>query len=98
MIEKDESKHFYNDIPRENSDFLLMDKYHDLQFDVKHEAAGIISFEDGNHIRLVFLGPIALFSKYTLSNSNGKKENIKHSQIACVMYKILKSSKGSDDL
>ena len=54
---------------------------------------------DGNNIRLVNLGPIALFSSYKLTTSSGKHlENIDHAHIISLMYKLLTSSKGSDDL
>ena len=53
---------------------------------------------DGNDIRLVNLGPIALFSNYKLTTSSGKHlENIDHALIVSLMYKLLSSSKGSDD-
>ena len=48
---------------------------------------------------LVNLGPIALFSNYKLTTSSGKHlENIDHGHIVSLMYKLLTSSKRSDDL
>ena len=56
-------------------------------------------YVDDNDIRLVNLGPIALFSLYKLTTSSGKHlENIDHAHIVSLMCKLLTSSKGSDDL
>ena len=53
---------------------------------------------DANDIRLVNLGPIALFSNYKLTTSSGKHlEEISHAHIVSLMYKLLTSSKDSDD-
>ena len=54
---------------------------------------------DGDDIRLYILLPISLFSIYKLTLSSGKHlEEINHAHIACSMYKLITSSKGSDDL
>ena len=54
---------------------------------------------DASGISLVNLGPIALFSKYKLTTSSGKHlEEISHAHIVSLMYKLLTSSKDSDDL
>ena len=54
---------------------------------------------NGDNIRLVNLGVIGLFSNYKLATSSGKHlEEISHAHIVSLMYKILTSSKGSDDL
>ena len=59
----------------------------------------IITYVDANDIRLVNLGPIALFSNYKLTTSSGKHlEEISHAHIVSLMYKLLTSSKDSDDL
>ena len=56
-------------------------------------------YAGGNDIRLVNLGPIALFSNFKLTTSSGKHlENIDHAHIVSLMYKLLTSSRGSDDL
>ena len=56
-------------------------------------------YVDGNFIRLVNIGPIALFSNYKLTTSSGKHlENIDYAHIVCSMYKLLTSSRDSDDL
>ena len=88
----------YINIPREDSVISLLNSYLELNFDVLH-AGNNNRYVDGNNIRLVNLGPIALFSNYKLSTSSGKHlENIDHAHIVSLMYKLLTSSKGSDDL
>ena len=50
-------------------------------------------------MRLINLGPNALFSNYKLTTSSGKHlENIDHAHIVSLMYKLLSSSRDSDDL
>ena len=89
----------YINIPREDSVISLLNSYLELNFDVIHAAAPNNRYADGNDIRLVNLGPIALFSNYRLTTSSGKHlENIDHAHIVSLMYKLLSSSKGSDDL
>ena len=69
-----------------------------MNFDVLHAATNN-RYVDGNHIRLVNLGPNALFSNYKLTTSSGKHlENIDHAHIVSLMYQLLTSSRGSDDL
>ena len=88
----------YINIPRENSVISLLNSYLELNFDVLR-ADSSNRYLDGNDIRLVNLGPIALFSTYKLTTSSGKHlENIDHAHIVSLMYKLLTSSKGSDDL
>ena len=88
----------YINIPREDSVISLLNSYLELNFDVL-QAATNNRYADGNDIRLVNLGPIGLFSNYRLSISSGKHlENIEHAHIVSLMYKLLSSSKGSDDL
>ena len=85
-------------IPREDSVISLLNSYLELDFDVLHAGTNN-RYVDGNNIRLVNLGPIALFSNYKLTTSSGKHlENIDHAHIVSLMYKLLTSSKGSDDL
>ena len=56
-------------------------------------------YVDGNVIPLVNLGPIALFSNYKLTTSSGKQlEDIVHAHIVSLVYKLLTSSRDSDDL
>ena len=88
----------YINIPREDSLISLLNSYLELNFDVLHAATNN-RYVDGNDIRLVNLGPISLFSNYKLTTSSGKHlENIDHAHIVSLMYKLLTSSKGSDDL
>ena len=88
----------YINIPREDSVISLLNSYLELNFDVLHAGTNN-RYADGNDIRLVNLGPIGLFSNYKLTTSSGKHlENIDHAHIVSLMYKLLSSSKGSDDL
>ena len=88
----------YINIPREDSVISLLKSYLELNFDVLHAGTNN-RYADGNDIRLVNLGPIGLFSNYKLTTSSGKHlENIDHAHIVCLMYKLITSSKGSDDL
>ena len=88
----------YNNIPREDSVISLLNSYIELNFDVLHAVTNN-RYVDGNNIRLVNMGPIALFSNYKLTTSSGKHlENIDHAHIVSLMYKLLTSSRGSDDL
>ena len=76
----------------------MLNSYLELNFDVLHAATNN-RYADGNDIRLVNLGPIALFSNYKLTTSSGKHlENVDHAHIVSLMYKLLSSSKESDDL
>ena len=85
-------------IPREDSVISLLNSYLELNFEVLHAATNN-RYVFGNDIRLVNLGPIALFSNYKLTTSSGKHlENIDHAHIVSLMYKLLTSSRGSDDL
>ena len=88
----------YINIPREDSVISLLNSYLELNFNVLHAATNN-RYVDGNDIRLVNLGPISIFSNYKLTTSSGKHlENIDHAHIVCLMYKLITSSKGSDDL
>ena len=88
----------YINIPREDSIISLLNSYIELNFDVLH-AANNNRYVDANDIRLVNLGPIALFSSYKLTTSSGKHlEEISHAHIVSLMYKLLTTSKDGDDL
>ena len=88
----------YINILREDSVISLLNSYLELNFDVLHAATNK-RYIDGNNIRLINLGPIALFSNYKLTTSSCKHlENIDHAHVVSVMYKLLTSSRGSDDL
>ena len=88
----------YINIPREDSVISMLNSYLELNFDVLHAATNN-RYANNNEIRLVNLGPVGLFSNYKLTTSSGKHiENIDHAHIVSLMYKLLTSSKGSDDL
>ena len=88
----------YINIPREDSVISLLNSYLELNFAVLR-ADNSNRYLDSNDIRLVNLGPIGSFSNYKLTISSGKHlENIDHAHIVSLMYKLLTSSKGSDDL
>ena len=88
----------YINVPREDSVISLLNTYLELDFDKLHAGTNN-RYVDGNNVRLVNLGPVALFSNYKLTTSSGKHlENIDHAHIVSLMYKLLTSSKGSDDL
>ena len=88
----------YINIPREDSVISLLHSYLDLNFEVIKKADDS-RYGNGNDIRLVNLGPIALFSNFKLTTSSGKHlEDISHAHIVSLMYKLISSGKGSDDL
>ena len=88
----------YINIPREDSVISLLNNYIELNFDVLR-ADNSNRYVDANDIRLVNLGPIALFSNYKLTSSSGKHlEEISHAHIVSLMYNLLTSCKDSDDL
>ena len=88
----------YFNIPREESVISLLNSYLELNFDVLHAVTNN-KYADANVIRLVNLGPIALFSNCKLTTSSGKHlEEISQAHIVSLMYKLLTSSKDSDDL
>ena len=76
----------------------MLNSYIELNFDVL-KATSSNRYADTDDIRLINLGPIALFSNYKLSTSSGKHlENIHHAHTVSLMYKLLPSSRDSDDL
>ena len=88
----------YINIPREDSVISLLNSYLELIFDVI-QAATNNRYTNDNDIRLVNLGPTALFSNYKLTRLSGKHlEEISHAHIVSLMYKLLTSSKDSEDL
>ena len=69
-----------------------------MNFDVLHAATNN-RYVNGNDIRLVIEGPIALFSNYQLASSSGKHiEEFSHAHTVCLIYKLKTSSRKSDDL
>ena len=61
----------YINIPREDSVISFLSSYIELNFDVII-AATSNRYADTDDIRLINLGPIALFSNYKLTTSSGK--------------------------
>ena len=75
----------YINIPREDIFISLLRSYFELNFDVLH-AANNNRYVDANDIRLVNLGPIALFSNYKLTTSSGKHlQKIDHALIVSLI-------------
>ena len=88
----------YINIPRGDSVKSLFGSLLKLNFDVLHAATNN-RYIDGDDIRLVNEGPIALVSNYKLQSSSGKHiEEINHAHIVCLMYKLITSARNSDDL
>ena len=88
----------YINIPREDSVISLLNSYIELSFEVL-QAATDNRYVEANDIRIFNLGPIAFISNYKLTTSSGKHlEEISHAHIVSLMYKLLISSKDSDDL
>ena len=72
--------------------------YLDLNFEVIKRADNS-RYANGNDIRLVNLGLMALFSNFKSTTSSEKHlENISHAHLVSLMYKLITSSKDSDDL
>ena len=62
-------------------------------------AANNNKYVDNDSIWVISLAAIASFSNFKLTTSSGKHpENIDHAHIISLMYKLLTSSEGSDDL
>ena len=88
----------YINIPREDSFVSLLNSYLDLSFEVIKKDDNS-RYANGNDIRLVNLGPIALFSNFKLTTSSGKHlEDISHAHLVSLMHKLITSSKDSNDL
>ena len=88
----------YINIPREDSVVSLLNSYLELNFDVLQAVTGN-RYVDSADKRLVNVAVIAFFSIYKLKTSSGKHlEEINHGHIVSLMYKLLSSSKKSDDL
>ena len=88
----------YINIPREDSVISLLNSYLDLNFEVIKRADNS-RYANGNDIGLVNLAPIALFSIFKLTTHSGKHlEDIIHAHLVSLMYKIITSSRDSNDL
>ena len=88
----------YINIHREDSVDTASKRFLDLNFDVLNSATNKW-YADNDDIRLVNLGPNALFSKYKLTSSSEKHlENIEHALVACLVFTLLTTARGCDDL
>ena len=95
---KTANSQIFINIPRGESLISLLKSFLDLNFDLL-DAATNNRYVDGDDIRLINLAKSALFSNFKLPTSSGKHlENIDHAHIVSLMYKLLTSSRGSDDL
>ena len=80
-------------IPREDSVISLLNSYLDLNFEVIKKADNT-RYGNANDIRLVSLGPIALFCNFKLTTSSGKHlEDISQAHVVSLMYKLITSRK-----
>ena len=87
------------DIPIEDSAVPLKDSFLELDFIVSHKAAAHSRYVDGDYIRLVSLGLLALNNKCRLTSSSGKeKKEIDNAHVICLMHKLTSSNRDSDDL
>ena len=87
----------YINIPREDSLISLLKSYLGLIFDALHAATNT-RYVDNNDIFLINLAAIALFNNLKLTTSSGKHlETIDHTHIVSFMYKLLTTSRDSDD-
>ena len=87
------------DIPREVSAISIKDSYLELDFNVTHRAGADARFAESNQIKVVLLGPIALFNNYRLTSSRGKEvEEFDNANVICLIYKLITSGRDSDDL
>ena len=59
-----ENNQIFVDVPREDSASSLKDSYLEIDFNVTDRAGAHGRYVDNDHIRLVHLGPIALFNNY----------------------------------
>ena len=82
----------------EDSAFSGKDSYLELVFNVVDRAGILARYADGYHIRMINLGPIALFRKHRLTSSSGEEiEEIDKARVICLMHKLKSSSRDSDD-
>ena len=88
----------YINIPKEESVNTVLGSYLESNFEVLH-ASTSNRFVDGDDIRLVNLGPTALFSFYKLTSGLGEHiKEIWHAHVACLTYKFLSIATRCDDL
>ena len=88
----------YNKIPRGASVNGLKRSLLRLNADVLHATTNN-RYIDGDDIRLVNDGSIALFCFHKLQSSSGKHiEEINHAHVVCSMYKLITSARNADEL
>ena len=88
----------YINIPREDGVISLLNSYIEINFDVL-KATTNNRYADTDNMRLNNLGAFSLFNNYNLTTSSGKPlQNTDHAHIVSLMYKLLSSSRDSDDL
>ena len=96
-MEKIKKKIF--DKPTVYRNISLKDSYLELDFSVTQRAGAHARYEDGDFLRLVNLGPIALTNKYSLTSSFGKEiEEIDKAHAICLLHKLISSSRDSHNL
>ena len=96
-IVKGERNRLFIDIPREDSAISLKVSYLEIDFNVTRRAGAYARYADGEHIRLVNLGPIALFNKYRLTSISGKEiEEKNNAHGVCLMHNLISGSRDSD--
>ena len=77
-------------ITREDSAISFKKSYIELDFNVTYRAGAHAQYTDGDHIKLVNLGPNALFNKNRLTNSSRKEiEEIDNAHVLCLFYKLI---------
>ena len=83
---------------RGDSVLSSLNSYLDFNFEVIKKADNS-RYANGNDIRLVNLGSIAFFSNFKLTRNSGNHlEDISHSHIVSLIYKLITSVKDGDDL
>ena len=76
----------------------MLTSYLDLNFEINKKVDNS-RCANGIDIRIVILGPIALFSIFKLTTSSGMHlEDLSHAQIFSLVNKLISSRKNSDDL
>ena len=68
-----EKRNHFFDSCREDGAISLKDRYHELDVNVTHGAAGHAQYADDDHKKLVNLGPIGPYNNYRLTSSCGKE-------------------------
>ena len=92
------SSQIHINLPKEDGVISLLNSYIEINFDVLKAATSNTNAKTDD-MRLINLGPVALFSNYKLTTSSGKHlENIDQAHILSLMYKLLSSSRDSVDL